>query len=199
MTQYKPIKRFCKKLHSKMIEHWEEDKDNLTDKSKFEFYPYDGYLEFTKLKPNHPLYNLIKFPIPYRDIMYIKNPARVGLGPIHVDVSRKCALNIPIQVNTNFSFIFIAKDEEKENCIKLSSNSGIPPQDPERYDLYAENPRFYHYEPEKYDFYDLRSPALVNTQTPHSGANFSDEPRVLLSISFTQPFDHVSRYINQIV
>ena len=174
-TQYK-IVPIDINLHKTIINHWKRDRDNLGDKSRFSHFPDDGYFEFAKLNPNHSLYDLIKFPIPYHEILYIRNRPRVGIGPVHLDSKRGCALNIPIEVNIKSSFIFAAREE----C-SIMPGTGTT--------------RHYFYEPEKYDFYNLRHPALINTQNPHGGANFADTHRVLLSVSFLEPYDYVTSHI----
>jgi len=172
-TQYKIIP-IDLELHKKIINQWEEDKLNLKDESKFRYEPDDGYHDLWRLNSNHPLYDLIKFPIPYHEILYLRNPPKVGLGTPHVDGKRGCAFNIPIQVDFNSSLIYTAREE----CTRLPKSK-----------------RLYHYEPEKYDFYNLRQPALINTQNPHGGANFADTYRILLSVSFLESYDFVSTHI----
>ena len=182
-TQYK-IVPINPNLHKTIIDHWEKDKLNLKDESNFRYVPDDGYHHFWKLNNNHPLYDLINFPIPYYELIYMRNNPKVGMGPVHIDANRKqaaqyirsCALNIPIQVNLKSSLIFTAKKDCE--CTKLP-----------KYD------NLYYYEPEKYDFYNLRQPALINTQNPHGGANFADTHRVLLSVSFLESYDFVSTHI----
>jgi len=181
MTGYK-IVPIDPDLQKAVVDCWEVDRLNLEDKTKFIYYPENDFQDYAVLNPNHILYDLIKFSVPYSALVYLRNPPRSGLGPVHIDSKRECALNIPVQVNPNDSFCFVAREE----CTERPHYEG---------ENVHEGSKRYYYEPEKYDYYNVRQPCLLNTRIPHGFANFADTPRVLLSVCFYEPYDIISTHI----
>lgn len=182
MTKQFKIVPIDKELHKKIIDSWEIDKDHLKDKSKFTYYPENDFQDYAVLNANHHLHELIKFPVPHYALVYLRNPPRAGLGPVHIDSKRECALNIPIEVDPNNSFCFAAREECTERPHYPGENVHL-------------GSKRYYYEPEKYDYYNVREPCLLNTRNPHGFANFADTPRVLLSVCFSEPYEIISAHI----
>ena len=178
------LKDFPKEIIDAAKYHWELDKDCLDDETRFKFFRLDKYQDYVVIKGNHPLQSLIKFPVDHFSILYLRSLPAAGLGPVHIDSNRGCALNIPISVDPNDSFCFTAKyDVECTERPFHSDEVGNP-----------ESKR-YLYEPEKYDYYNVRESCLVNTKATHGFANFAETERVLLSVSFSQPYDEVLRML----
>ena len=162
----------------KIVNCWEIDKTSLNDESRFKFFRPDQYQDYIIIKPGHPLYDIINLPVDYVSLTYLRSLPRAGLGPVHIDSNRGCALNIPIQVDFDNSFCFVANEECTE-------------RDPYEFEPVSPGSKRYLYEPEKYQYYNVRKPCLLNTKKPHGFANFADTERVLLSISFTESFNSI--------
>lgn len=114
---------------------------------------------------------------------YMIGEAKIGISPPHAD-KRPTTINIPIEVDFNKSFFY-------------SSNKNAS-----YYEGMINNLRKYHeycssleYNESDYIKYNVEKPLIANTNIPHGWANFSDNRRVLLSLSFsnTQYKDVLSR------
>jgi len=51
------------------------------------------------------------------------------------------------------------------------------------------------YEPEKYDYYNVRTPVALNNKLPHGYYNFASEDRVLLNVSFQCSYEEMINLI----
>jgi hypothetical protein len=176
-------------LHKKIIENWELDKDDIKNPDRFMYSRFDDHQDLVLLKKDHLLFNLIKLPIEPVFLFYVRNPPRSGLGPVHIDGNngRTCVLNIPIKINLDESFFFVIK--EGETATERPPNPG---------EIVNKGGRRYLYEPEKYDYHNLKKSCILNSKIPHGFANFANEERVILSICFDKPFDVISSAVTHI-
>jgi len=158
--------------------HWYNDRPLIETDSRFNFFRFDGSQDYIAISDDHPIQKLINLPAKDFSLVYLRSFPRSGLSPVHIDVSRACALNIPIEVDPNDSFCFIAN----KPCTERPFHEN---------EIANEKAKRYLYEPENYDYYNLRNPCLLNTKVPHGFANFADTERVLLSISFIDPYEEV--------
>ena len=123
----------------------------------------------TRLDLTHELDHILA-PLKDLDIVnygYLIAPKDYGIAPPHID-RRDAALNLPIVVDTEKSFLYADKTRDV-------------------YDrLYCPE-----YEEEKFDHYNMESPVILNGRFSHGWANFSSERRVLFTMSFMTPYDEV--------
>lgn len=184
MTRFKTIP-VNPNLHKKIIDFWEKDKNYLETSEDLQLIRPDEYQDYIVIKDSHPLHDLLNIPVPYFALVYLRSLPRAGLGPVHIDSKRQCALNIPIQVDLDSSFFFVANQEctEREPYENEPVNVGS---------------KRYIYEPEKYNYYNLREPCLLDTKTPHGFANFANTERILLSIGFLESYDTVLTHLRSL-
>ena len=175
-SNFKILSNFPETLLQTVKSFWEIDCHNLKDSNRFKYYRPDEYQDYIVLKRNHALYD--KFNLLCSGMVYLKSDPRAGLGPIHIDSGRGCAINIPIQVDLNNSHFFVANTECTER--DFFDKEVISP-----------GSKRYEYEPEKYSYYNLRQACILNTKQPHGFANYSDSERILLSISFSESYEDV--------
>tara|TARA_R110000764_G_scaffold4541_18_gene18602 strand:+ start:3915 stop:4499 length:585 start_codon:yes stop_codon:yes gene_type:complete len=166
-----------------MIQYeWESVKDNLKDNPIFSHYiSVDEYQDFAVIDATHKLHDIVKsfIDIPYNHIMFLISNGKSGLGPVHIDAGRECAINIPIEVDFINSCFFIANQE----CTERPFHDGEP---------VSEGTKRFLYEPERYDYYNMRKPILINTKQPHGFFNHAPTTRVVFSISFIdKPYTEV--------
>jgi hypothetical protein len=188
MTGYKEL-TIDSDLHKKIIDCWEEDKNQLFDNNRFIDGRFDVYQDLAMINPGHALFDLIKLPVPYASLFYLRNPPRSGVGPVHIDGNniRTCVLNIPIYVNLDESFFFVIKDGET-----ATERVGKPGE------IVNNGGKRYEYEPKKYDYHNLKDPCILNSKIPHGFANFADTERVILSICFDKTFEFVKSKLTHI-
>jgi len=176
------LKDFPKEIIDAAKYYWELDKECLNDESRFKFFRLDEYQDYIVIGKDHPLQKYVKFSIKQFSIVYLRSLPRAGLGPVHIDSNRGCALNIPISVDPNDSFCFTAKYDVECTERPFHPNEIVNPES-----------KRYLYEPEKYDYYNVRESCLLNTKATHGFANFAETERVLLSVSFKSSFEDVLR------
>lgn len=181
MRNFEILDNFSEDIIQAVKHHWDQDKHSLDDESRFVFVRPDEYQDYIIIKRGHSLYDTIN-AFECASIVYLRSMPRAGMGPIHIDSNRGCALNIPIRLDTKNSFCFVANEECTER---------LPfPNEP-----ISVGSKRYEYEPEKYSYFNVRKPCLLNTKMPHGFANYSDHERVLLSVSFSQPYDEVLKML----
>lgn len=149
---------------------------NTHNKKLFDTVVLDEFQTYILVRRPHNLYNIMDkvIKLPYKNIMFLYSAPNAGMGPIHIDSSRSSSINIPIEVDYNNTCFFIAHSPCTE----------IPPDEKTN-----KGSKRYAYEPENYDFYNVREPILLNTKAPHSFFVHSDQPRILMSISFDQHYE----------
>jgi|TARA_B100000953_G_scaffold232273_2_gene193700 hypothetical protein len=125
-----------------------------------------------------------KFPklFPYIKIMKMDK----GRWPAHIDTSRQCAINIPIQ-NCNYSKItrFGKNGKVVESLVTKFGNIEQEWHSHE-YITFVEE--------QEMDFqFSMQVPTLINTKTPHQVINFTDTKRVILSWSYDDTFEQAKQ------
>lgn len=179
-TNYHILKGISKNALDSIKLEWELSKSNIKDNSHFKYITADEYQDYVIIHKEHKLHNIVKSEISlqYQSIMFLISNPRSGLGPVHIDAGRGCAINIPIDIDYNNTCFFIANQE----CTERAFLEGEP--------VNQGSKRFL-YEPEKYDYYNVREPILLNTKKAHGFFNHSDKKRVLLSISFSESYENI--------
>lgn len=160
---------------------WQLAKNDLKNSAHFHYVFADESQDFAAINRSHKLHDIVKsfISVPYDNIVFLINNPHGGLGPVHIDANRGCAINIPVELDLINSCFFIANQECTERPISETegmANTGT---------------RRYLYEPHKYDYYNSREAVLMNNKKTHGFFNYSDKPRVLFSIGFNSPYDEV--------
>ena len=151
-------------------------KDDFSNKEMYKCYEVDEYQDYIIIKKPHKLYEILgEYFKSYFVLTFLINPPNSGLGPVHTDGSRVGCVNFPINVDLYNSCFFVSK-ENLNPTIRI-------PDDEETADINPGGLRF-EYEPEKYIFYNLKKPVAFSTKNAHGVFNYSNEKRVLLSVSF---------------
>lgn len=181
MNNYHILKNLPEEFLDVIMEEWLRAKENLKDNEDFDYVVADKNQDYIYINKSNRLHDLVKsfISVPYQGIIFLINNPKSGLGPVHIDANRECAINIPLEVDFLNSCYFTANQECTERPIR--PDEGMANKGTKRY----------LYEPHKYDYYNSREPALINTKAPHGFFNFGDTPRVLFSISFGIPYDEV--------
>lgn len=141
----------------------------------------DDFIDFALINDNSLkkyIRSILDLPFPV-DVMFFVNPPNSIYKP-HIDISRKCAINFPINVPGQ---VWTAKDKDdkyfKSNNIGGESEIFFPAIDSSNENLYN-NVTMSDY------------PILLNTSAPHSASNPNNEPRFIISCSvFTHSFEQV--------
>ena len=150
------------------------DNADIEDSRFYKNIRIDEYQDYVFIKSEHELYKFFEenIKVPFT-LTFLVNQPFSGLGPIHTDGSRACAINFPVQVDFQNSNFLTAKSFDVECTIR-------PPVENEPINKDALR---FEYEPEKYTFYNLRKPALLSTKVAHTAYNYSKDKRVLLSLT----------------
>tara|TARA_R110000782_G_scaffold25744_9_gene66669 strand:- start:2681 stop:3259 length:579 start_codon:yes stop_codon:yes gene_type:complete len=147
---------------------WENAKDVVISKSDLDTYKYlyeDEGLQMVMFHSDE-LNKILTdtFNIKPIGTIFLTCWANAGLDHIHIDNHRFAAINIPITVDFDNSCFFVANQE----CTQIASSTKQS-----RFD----------YEPERYDWCNVKKPIMFNTAAPHGFFNHSNENRVILSVS----------------
>ena len=181
MTNYHILKNLPQEFLDLIKEEWLIAKPNLKNSADFRYVVADKNQDYVLINKSHKIYDIVnKFiSVPNEGLSFLINNPNTGLGPVHIDASRMCAINIPLEVDFINSCFFI----ENQECTERPFHN----QDGQ---LHPGTKRFL-YEPQKYDYYNSREPVLMNTKKTHGFFNYSNNSRVLFSISFTRPYEEV--------
>ena len=141
----------------------------------------DDFIDFAKVEDTDLkkyIRDLIDLPFPV-DVMFFINPPDSVYKP-HIDISRKCAINFPINVPGQ---VWTAKDANdvyfSKNNLGGDKEKFFPVIDDSNIHLYNETTMF-------------DNPILLNTSTPHSASNPNPVQRVIISCSiFTHTYEQV--------
>ena len=105
-----------------------------------------------------------------------------GTLPLHSDGKCRWALNLPI-LNCEQSYTIWYDAELKEDVVKPVVIDGVVTS--ASYVKYREETAV------EIDRVCSNQPLWVNVQTPHSAINYSDKPRIILSLRFSPELDDV--------
>jgi len=179
---YRILEKSPQSLIDQITYYWLKDRYNLEQNDTLDFWRADHTQDCIIPNSNHKLNEIVNqfLPINHSGIMYSRNLPKCGLSPVHIDsnINRGCAINIPLNVDLNWSFFFIGP----ENCTERPIVEG---------EQINSGSKRYEYEPEKYQYYNLKKPILLDTKKPHGFANFAETDRVILSISFSENYEYI--------
>lgn len=118
--------------------------------------------------------------------MWLTSHANVGQLPVHIDSDRPVGLNIPISVDLNNSCFYMSNQECTRRDLYPEEYLNCNPEKAVRFE----------YEPERYDWYNVEKPVLLNAWAAHGYFNYADEIRVMLSISVEGLYEEVLAKLN---
>jgi hypothetical protein len=142
---------------------------------------HDDFIDFARINDKtlkKYVRSILDLPFPV-EVMFFVNPPNSIYKP-HIDISRKCAINFPINVPGQ---VWTAKDKNDEyfklNNLGGDSEKFFPAIDKSNENLYNNLTMF--------DY-----PVLLNTSAPHSASNPNNDKRFIISCSvFTHSFEQV--------
>ena len=147
---------------------------DLDDAENFTNYSLDKHQDYIQISHTHDLYTYFGSILDFSfGLSFLVNHPFSGLGPIHTDGARHCAINFPIQVDLENSNFMSAKTFDTKCSLR----------EPDPNEPVNKNALRFEYEPEKYVFYNLRKPIVASTKVAHTAYNYSKDKRVLLSIT----------------
>ena len=159
------------------VDLWEKTKEVVISKSEpnnYLYYAEDEFIQYIGFESNE-LKEFIKdiFNVDAWGVMWVTSWPNAGMDHIHADRTRNVGINIPIAVDFDNSCFFIESANQK--CTEIPSKKG----------------RRFKYEPERYDWYNIRKPTIINADAPHGYFNHSNTRRVLLSITVNGKYEEV--------
>lgn len=162
---------------------WNDTKDEILNKTNadaYEYYESSDVVDYVGFYSNE-LYSRFKdiFGIEIWGSMWLVAHPNIGMDAIHIDQERSVGFNIPVEVDFNNSCFFIANQECTERQF-------YPDED-----IMHPTAKRFEFEPEKYDWYNIRKPTIINTKAPHGYFNHSTKRRVLLSIALEGTYEEV--------
>ena len=104
-----------------------------------------------------------------------------GTALPHIDRGRKTALQIPIDIDLENSFIFSVKDKDLSNLLPVQDSSFTPR------DVVAVNDPpnwFYRWNEALFDKYNLEYPVLHNVAMPHGTIHSSARKAIFFSVTY---------------
>lgn len=144
---------------------------------------HDDFIDFARINDNELkkyVRKVLNLPFPV-EVMFFVNPPNSVYKP-HIDLSRKCAINFPINVPGK---VWTAKDSSNEYFTNNNLGGNIEKFFPE---IDKDNAHLY----DEIDFFD--NPILLNTSAPHSASNPNNTRRFIISCSvFTHSFEQVKK------
>lgn len=175
MTTFTIINNFPDDLLAKVKAVWDEGVfTNITEVNP-------GIMVHYWLQMEHELFDY--FPKETTTLEYYLNPPKVANG-LHLDRGRFSALNIPVQVDTHKSLFGIGKTDDLTYY--------TPKQDSYTFETDEKGEKgFFEYEKHKMLYYNLEKPVLFNTKVPHGLVNNSNTERILLSVTFSKPYNEM--------
>lgn len=142
---------------------------------------HDDFIDFARINDSSLkkyIRQLLDLPFPI-EVMFFVNPPNSIYKP-HIDLSRKCAINFPINVPGQLWSADNPNDEYfKVNNLGGEEEKFFPAIDESNSHLYSEITMF-------------DNPILLNTSAPHSASNPNDTRRFIISCSvFTHTYEQV--------
>jgi|TARA_R110001592_G_scaffold61672_11_gene188356 hypothetical protein len=172
---FKILENFPDKLLKDIQKQWYGFPQHPLGDAYHKRYAADEYQDYIFINKPHPLYDIL-FEYFNCDmyLTYLRNKPRSGNGPVHTDSKREACINIPIEVDLLNSSFYMARMHYKEPTVRK----------PNEDEPVNEGALRFEWEPEKYLFYNLKKPILFSTKQAHGAYNYSDNERVLLSVTF---------------
>lgn len=107
-------------------------------------------------------------------ISFLISKPNMGMAKVHIDKSRKFALNIPLKINHEKSSYIAGKYVNIEDYTS-----------PKKFVIDGKvGYTFDNYTPEQYEEIKILNPILINVSLPHSWTNYDDDYRVIASLTF---------------
>jgi len=185
-TQKEQILEFLEKCDYGVTQQEDFPKDlNLTCFNNFR--KYDDKLFHLQVKKSSLLTPITAESL--RGIsFFISKPGKID--SFHIDTERCCAINFPIEVDTNTSAFRIGRNDDLDSYNFSSGN--IKEWQHKYYDKKGKGT--YNLLDEEYESYGLDQAIIFNSKIPHGGANFGDDIRVIGSIGFSDPYDQMLEF-----
>lgn len=117
---------------------------------------------------------------------FVSLPGKVD--NFHIDTERSCAINFPIDIDTERSQFRIGLSNVVESYT-LWEEKEIPKWQEKYYDKKGKGT--FLLEDNEYETYSLEKPVIFNAKVPHGGANFADTVRVIGSIGFNDTIENI--------
>lgn len=181
MTTFKILNHFPAEIIQTAKDSW----DSFVPIDRKNYFKIDEHMEIGIPSADSPINSILKIYFQDFKCKFLVNPPNCGLGPVHTDNSLSCGINIPIKVNLEKSCFFSIKPGQSATIREAKSDEIIHG---------SEALRFL-YEPEKYDYYNLRTPVALSNKLSHGYYNFDDDERILLNISFPCKYDEMINMI----
>jgi len=142
---------------------------------------HDDFIDFARINDDNLkkyIRQLLDLPFPI-EVMFFVNPPNSIYKP-HIDLSRKCAINFPVNVAGQVWSANNQNDEYfKNHNLGGKDEKFFPAVDKSNSHLYSEITMF-------------DNPILLNTSAPHSASNPNNERRFIISCSvFTHSYEQV--------
>jgi hypothetical protein len=112
-------------------------------------------------------------------ISFLVSYPNIGLYTVHTDRRRDFAFNVPIKVDNEKSKVLVMADDDLSKCGPMSTELGRDGHE-----------GHYWHEAVESNFSNLnfQAPMLLNTSKPHSWTNYSNELRVVATLSAYRQF-----------
>ena len=120
---------------------------------------------------------------------FVSLPGKID--KFHIDTERSCAINFPVDVNTETSAFRIGINPDLKSY-KLRGST-IKEWQQKYYD--GKGKGTFNLTDEEYESYGLHEAVLFNAKIPHGGANFGNDVRVIGSIGFNASYNEVLEYV----
>ena len=178
MKKFEILNNFPVSFIKEVKDYYKKNEENIKDPEQYMRWaePGDTTQVCYRMPPFNDFFNVVekKFPeIKLKSVSFIINSPNCGLGVIHIDPDRSAVINIAIKSDSENGFFFMGDDDCKER--KMTPKEMSKRTNP--------NAKRFEWAPEKFAIYNLNKPVILNAKKPHTFANWSDEERVLFSIS----------------
>ena len=178
MKNFEILNNFPVSFINEVKDFYEKNKEKIKDPKEYLIWApkEDTSQSFYRMAPSNEFIHNVKKLFPHigiKGVSFIKNSPKCGLGVIHIDPDRSAVINIAIKYDPKNSLFFMGDDTCKER--KMDASEILPMANPKA--------KRFEWESEKFRIYNLDKPVILNTKKPHTFGNWSDEERVLFSIS----------------
>ena len=108
----------------------------------------------------------------------------------HIDRGRKTALQIPIEIDPNASFVYSVRNSDMSKLIPVDSD--FTPRKVSKTSTIVNNPSswFYKWDEMLFEKYTMEYPILQNVSLPHGGAS-PKKDMIIFSVAYKIDYDEV--------
>lgn len=172
------LENFSKLIEDNVKDIWHK-KENLTTGS----WSYRnrngtmGHFDDYVLSKDHEIFDLVKNIVGVRPFTgaYMVSHPRTGHAEPHIDMRRGCGLNIPVEVDIDNNLFYI---QPKKLCQTIINKN-----------------KLIEFKPEEFQFYDMRTPILMDSKSLHGFANWADTDRVMFTFSFSESYEEILEHL----